>query len=202
MAKTFVLQWSGIVLLTLISNSLNAQQDKPLPYESIPEYPENYTAGSVVSRMIDGLGFRYYWATEGLTGADLQYKPSESNRTIGETIDHIHNLARVIHNSAIKVENDPDKTGPIPEKLAEKRQLTLNYLKKASEIFKEATDLSDHEIVFVRDGSTARFPFWNQINGPIEDAVWHCGQVVALRRAAGNPIDPDVSVFRGIRSKK
>ena len=49
-------------------------QDK-LPYDKIPDAPESYTAGSVVSRMIDGLGFRYYWATDGLRTEDLQYRP-------------------------------------------------------------------------------------------------------------------------------
>ena len=43
--------------------------------------------------MIDGLGFRYYWATHGLRPEDLNYKPSETNRTIEETIDHIYNLS-------------------------------------------------------------------------------------------------------------
>ena len=41
------------------------------------------------------------------------------------------------------------------------------------------------------------FPFWNQLNGPIEDAVWHCGQIVAFRRASGNPISKKISVFTG-----
>ena len=42
-----------------------------LPYYEIPDYPETYTAGSVAARMLDGLGFRYYWATEGLNEDDL-----------------------------------------------------------------------------------------------------------------------------------
>ena len=41
------------------------------------------------------------------------------------------------------------------------------------------------------------FPFWNMINGPISDAIWHSGQVVANRRASGNPINPKVNVFIG-----
>ena len=43
----------------------------------------------------------------------------------------------------------------------------------------------------------ARFPFWNIINGPISDALWHCGQVVLLRRSSGNPFNSKVSVFSG-----
>ena len=41
------------------------------------------------------------------------------------------------------------------------------------------------------------FPFWNQINGPISDAIWHSGQVVMNRRASGNPLRKGVNVFLG-----
>ena len=40
-------------------------------------------------------------------------------------------------------------------------------------------------------------PFWNQLNGPIEDAVWHSGQIVVFRRASGNPISKKISVSTG-----
>ncbi len=90
---------------------MNAQEKYPqdLPYYQIPDYPDSYTAGTVVARMIDGLGFRYYWATEGLRTEDLAYKPSESNRTIDETLDHLYNLSRVVYNSAVKEINDRTK---------------------------------------------------------------------------------------------
>ena len=52
-------------------------------------------------------------------------------------------------------------------------------------------------IIFLRDSKTTEFPFWNQLNGPIEDAVWHCGQIVVFRRASGNPISKKISVFTG-----
>ena len=71
--------------------------------------------------------------------------------------------------------------------------------KKASEILGNAEDLNEYPIIFKTKSGTFNNPFWNQINGPIEDAVWHCGQIVALRRAAGNPIDSKVNVFTGVR---
>ena len=40
-------------------------------------------------------------------------------------------------------------------------------------------------------------PFWNIINGPISDALWHCGQVVMLRRSSGNPFNSKVNLFSG-----
>lgn len=185
-----------VLILTQIIYSQEAREE-PIPYAEIPEYPGEYTAGTVVSRMIDGLGFRYYWATQGLRPEDLGYKPSETNRTIEETVDHVYNLSRVIYNSAVKKAND--RTGSLENNLSfqAKRAMTLQNLKKASEIFLEVKDLSDHKVIFITPSGAREYPFWNQINGPIEDAVWHCGQIVALRRASGNPFDSNVSVFQG-----
>ncbi|MBT8185578.1 MAG: hypothetical protein KJN76_12110 [Eudoraea sp.] len=191
-----------LILLFLIHLSfVNAQEknESMLPYHKIPESPETYSAGTVVSRMIDGLGFRYYWATDGLTTENLAYKPSDSNRTISETVDHLFNLSRTIYNSAIKSVND--RTVPRDTNLTfqQKRTETLHNLRKASRLFRKTKDLSEHQVIFNNRTGTVEFPFWNQINGPIEDAVWHSGQIVVMRRAAGNPIDPGVNVFLGVR---
>ena len=192
------------LLALILVQTMHSQvpDEEPVPYKEIPDYPEKYTAGTVVSRMIDGLGFRYYWATQGLRAEDLAYKPSETNRTIEETVDHIYNLSRVIYNSAIKKPND--RTGSQETNLSfeAKRTLTLQNLKKASEIFITLEDLEDHKVVFISPTGVSEYPFWNQINGPIEDAVWHCGQIVALRRASGNPFDSGVSLFQGKRRDK
>ena len=189
------------IMVLILAQVMHSQEspEEPIPYKEIPAYPEEYNAGTVVSRMIDGLGFRYYWATQGLRQEDLDYKPSETNRTIGETVDHIYNLSRVIYNSAIGKAND--RTGSQETNLSfeAKRSLTLQNLKKASEIFVTLTDLQDNKIVFITSSGAREYPFWHQINGPIEDAVWHCGQIVALRRASGNPFDSKVSVFQGKR---
>ncbi|MGI9552197.1 MAG: DinB family protein, partial [Aurantibacter sp.] len=167
-----------------------------LPYATIPEAPENYTAGSVVSRMIDGLGFRYRWATQGLTEKDLSYNPGNEGRTIAQTLNHLYGLSRTIVNSAKKEVND--FTIKPPElSIPEKRKATLENFKTASELFLKSEDLTQHNVIFKRADKTTEFPFWNNINGPIEDAVWHAGQIVVLRRSAGNPINPKVSVFLG-----
>ena len=70
-----------------------------------------------------------------------------------------------------------------------KRRQTLLHLKTASDILKKTDNLEQFD--------NANFPFWNLINGPIADALWHCGQVVMLRRASGNPFNSKVSVFWG-----
>ena len=46
-------------------------------------------------------------------------------------------------------------------------------------------------------GNNSEFPFWNELNGPLSDALWHTGQVVMLRRMSGNPFTSNVSVLSG-----
>jgi len=194
--KIFALSFCFIFLnhVTAISQEAEARE---LPYYQIPEASENYTSGSLISRMIDGLGFRYYWATEGLTETDLNYKPGNDGRTARQTIDHLLGLSSVIVNSAKQIPND--RTGVKEEVLSfdETRKRTLHNLKEASHIFRNVTDISKFSIVFKSANGSREFPFWNQINGPIADAIWHAGQVVVLRRSAGNPISPKVNVFLG-----
>ena len=180
-------------LTNLIAQDMKTDE---LPYSQVPEYPDSYTAGSVAARMIDGLGFRYYWATEGLRAEDLEYKPSEKGRTCGETIDHLYGLSNVIVNATTKTANDRS-AARLELNYEEKRKKTLENFKKASEILLKSTDLSVYKIVFKSEKGSTEYPFWNNINGPIADAIWHTGQVVLLRRASGNPFNSKVSFFNG-----
>ena len=161
-------------------------QEQELPYYELEEPTENYTAGSVAARMIDALGFRYYWASEGLRDGDLNYKASESGRTSAETIEHILGLSQFILNSISK---DSKKTVDKKMLFEDQRKQTLFNLKKASDILRTSKDLSEFD--------TPRLPFWNMINGPISDAIWHCGQLVILRRASGNPFNSKVGLLSG-----
>ena len=163
-----------------------AQNKDKLPYYEIPEYPESYTAATVSARMVDGLGFRYYWATEGLTEEDLAHKASESGRTSAETIDHIYGLSKFIRNNVLDANKDENKKELSFE--AKRKQTLLNF-----KIVSEALRNTDNPLSL----DDTEVPFWNIINGPIADALWHCGQVVMLRRASGNPFNSKVSVFQG-----
>ena len=178
------------IFALVITTTAMAQKDDF--YYEIPAAPKEYTATTVASRMVDGLGFRYYWATYGLKEKDLAFKPNNEARTTLETIDHILGLSQVIVNSTLMVPNGAKQPKMSFE---EKRNKTLENLQKASEILRKATSLEDFEIVF---GKT-KFPFWNQINGPISDALWHTGQVVSFRRSSGNPFPKGVSVLRGTK---
>lgn len=179
-------------------NTMDKQNNVDLPYYQIPSNPEQYTAATVAARMIDGLGFRYFWATEGLREEDLKFRPNNDARTVEETIDHIFGLSNVIVNAIKKQPN----VRPAEEQKYTFEQLrtkTLKNFKVASDILKEnsAMDLGECDVVFKRSEKTSEFPFWNLINGPIADAIWHVGQVVSFRRSSGNPLHPKVSVFQG-----
>ena len=80
----------------------------------------------------------------------------------------------------------------------EKRKATLENLQTAANLLRSgAVKLEDCKIVFQNGDNTSEFPFWNQLNGPIADALWHCGQVVSFRRSSGNPFNSKASVFTG-----
>lgn len=172
--------------------------DSTLPYRQIPDAPEDYASGNVISRMIDGLGYRYYWATEGLTEKDLAYRPSESGRTSYETLEHIFGLSETIVNAP---QNKPNIRPSDWSDLTflDLREKTLKNIKLTSDLFrgKKDADIAEMKIIFESGGKTSEYPFWNMLNGPIGDALWHTGQIVMLRRASGNPLPKGVSVFRG-----
>lgn len=180
-----------VFLLCLPAITLAQETEAPLPYAELPEYPQTFTAGTMAGRMVDALGFRYYWATEGLTGNDLDYKSNDDVRSTGETIDHILNLSYVIVNSALKKPNDKNDFSDMD--LNEKRTQTLINLKTAADILSSSDDISQFKIIF----GEREIPFWNNVNGPIADAIWHCGQIASFRRNSGNPINPKVDHFNG-----
>lgn len=169
-----------------------------LPYYQIPDYPENHSSASVLARMIDGLGYRYHWASEGLRDEDLSYKPSELGATTLETLEHIHGLATSINNVAF------GKPNIRPYEKLEKdytllRSETLQLLKEASDHFRDndTKDLSEYKLVFKRGEKESSFPIWNLINGQLTDAIYHTGQLVSFRRTSGNPMNSKVNVFMG-----
>lgn len=186
-----------LMLMTAIVNNISAQ-NKPYYYQ-IPDTPATYTATNVAARLVDGLGFRYFWATEGLTEKDLPFKPSADARTTRETLEHIKGLTDVLLNAMNK---RPTRPGSNPAELSfsELREATLKNIQAASEILKRPdAKLEDFDMIFERPNSRSAYPFWNLVNGPISDALWHVGQVVSFRRSSGNPFPEGVSVLAGTK---
>ena len=188
-----------VLLFVILAFQIKIQaQQMELPYKQIPDYPTNYTPGSLVSRMIDGLGFRYYWATERLAEKDLTYRPSEDGRSVFETMEHIY----VMSNNILLAPDAKPYEKPYNSKkfsYEELRSLTLNNLKAASEkvLGKTSEEMDHFKVIFKQGERTSEFPYWNMINGMLSECIHHTGQIVLMRRASGNPQNPNVNVFLG-----
>jgi len=183
---------SAILLIILFSMSSYGQTQDSIPYRELPDYPENYSAGSMASRMIDGLGFRFYWATEGLREEDLAFRPNEASRSTDETIDHILSMIHGITKNLSKF----DKPELANFTFEEKRAHILVELKTISYILLNSTD-EDFKSYNIKLGSGEELPFWHYVNGQIADCIWHCGQIASFRRMSGNPFSSEVNLFRG-----
>ena len=83
------------------------------------------------------------------------------------------------------------------------RRDTLEVIQRVSKALNAAEPgaLEGWHIRFKMGEHDLEFPFWYSINGPIADAMYHLGQVVALRRAAGLPIPDGVNPFMGTRAE-
>ena len=214
LALNSFLQMKSLIVITslLVITNLNseAQDQEPnknlsnrgpnseLPYDQIPSHPDLYAAGTVAARIVDGLGFRYYWATDGLREDDMDFRPSKDGRSMKETLDHLYGLSLMIANAQTSSPNiRPDNRSEI--EWEQKRRLTLENFHKMSQVLKDSKDKSidNYKVVFQRGEITTEFPFWNLLNGPISDAIYHVGQIVTFRRSAGNPMNPGVNVFMG-----
>lgn len=196
MSKLFMKPSFSSLFLFLIC-SLQAQDVEP-PYQEIPNAPVEYSSGNIVSRMVDGLGFRYYWATEGLNEKDLAYRPTDAGRDVFETLQHIYGMSEMILNAADAKPNvrPMDFSKFTFEEL---RRLTLKNLENASARYAamQADDFEFSKVVFQRGENQSDFPFWNLLNGMLSDCIYHTGQVTLMRRMNGNPINPNISVFTG-----
>lgn len=169
-----------------------------LPLDHIPSAPENASSGNVIARMIQGLGYRYYWASKDLTETDLGYRPSKEAASSYETLEHIYGLAQVIRNTALSQASKRPLTN-VPKEYQSLRAQTLAYLNEANQLFlsKSEAEVAQMEVIFQRGEQQSSFPVWNLLNGPLADAIYHTGQVVSFRRTSGNPIQKGVNVFIG-----
>lgn len=153
-------------------------------YHEIPDYPEEMSAKGIIMRLLDGLGFRFYWATEGLRESDYSFTPGEGCKSIVELMGHIYGLMNWVN---LSVTGEGYKE---PETPHEGRALIVEMIYNLRNIL---GNMSDKELskIKIRDK-----PFWNIINGPISDALTHVGQINSFRRLAGNCV-PGANVFTG-----
>jgi hypothetical protein len=117
-----------------------------------------------------------------------------------ETLQHIDGLTRILLNTVSRQSTKfPDASNKLS--FDQLREQTLQQIKTASELLKQpGVKLEDMDMIFERSGNKQEYPFWNLINGPIADALWHVGQVVSFRRSSGNPMPAGVSVLTGTKT--
>lgn len=183
-------------LLFFSTITLMAQNE--LPLREIPPAPQELNVPHVLARMVQGLGYRYYWASKDLRPQDLDYRPSKEAASCLETLQHIYGLAEVIANTTQSKASIRPLTS-MPSDYETLRTSTLSLLHKAEEAFllAQKEEVEAMNVIFERGGKQAAFPLWNLINGPVSDAIYHTGQVVSFRRTTGNPIQKGVNVFLG-----
>lgn len=183
-------------LLTILClfSCICLSQAQELPFKSIAETETTYSAGNVAARMVEGFGFRFYWATEGLTEEDLKFAPTEAGRNSLQTVEHVFSLSLMI----LKAAQKEPMTGEanVKRSFEEVRAATLKNLEATTNILKDSKE-EDFSEYMIRFGGGGGLPFWNVINGPIADAIYHTGQIVLMRRMSGNPMNPKVNVLAG-----
>lgn len=161
-------------------------------YYKIPEYPKHCSATTILVRMVDGLGFRYRWATEGLRDDDYMFRPSPDSRSMMEILTHIHHLTYMIEYGL-----GGEKPGAAKDHTPQQyRELTLS---KLSSIRAKLLNMNQAQLQGCRyhsDNYGSDFPIWNIINGPLCDALTHVGQINSWRRLNGNPVQ-EANVFLG-----
>lgn len=81
-------------------------------YYSIPSYPDRLSSATILVRMLDGLGFRFYWATEGLRSEDYLFRPAPDTMSIEELVIHVWSLMNWVSSSALKKPYKKPKNGP------------------------------------------------------------------------------------------
>ena len=168
-----------------------------LPYTNIPEPPRKMSATTVLIRLMDGIGFRYRWATEGLREEDMNFQPCETSMKIQELLAHIHGLLMISESyltdkNLVKIE---------PVKLDERRKLTLETIIRIRESLFTLDDVYLADRMYKVPWSREELPVWYLINGPLSDVLTHVGQIASWRRINDNPIH-GANVFFGTPPKE
>ena len=153
-------------------------------FRSITTYPDRQDANGVVIRLVDGLGYRFYWATEGLSEADSAFSPGGGCQSIGELMTHVWGLTNWVHLNLLGA----GLTSAPPDSPADARAQALDNLMG----IREYVGRIDTEELFACE--VEGMPFWHVINGPLADALTHAGQIASFRRINGNPV-PKHHVF-------
>lgn len=187
------------------SGKFTPMDPRETPFYTLSEYPDVVTPGTILARLVAGLGFRLRWATEGLEEDDGAFRADPEGFSIGEVLEHVGRMVVWIHHRFASAAPS-GVPGSRPEAQAlpalaeehgflERRAHCLACLAILEQDVSRlgATDLES----IVIDNRHGRFPFWVLVNGPLSDALTHVGQISVWRRQAGKPA-PQSNPFAGL----
>ena len=170
------------------------ERNQELPFEDISKTPVEITATNTLLRLVEGLAFRYRWATENLSEKDIKFRPHPTSMSIEEVNAHIFDLV----DSTFTVFGGEKQNKDSLNSFQQIRKKSLFILQDLSERLKE---MSDEDFSEIEKNTSRKLPFWYWINGPLADALTHVGQITSWRRIAGNPQLKGVNVFIGTSDK-
>lgn len=147
-------------------------------YSKLPIPPAEASIVTVIIHLVDSVGFRYYWATEGLADVHLAFAPAEGAMTLGRQMAHVR---RIVQWTNVAMQSKSERVKEVEEDFATMRSGT----------FAAFDALKSTVTALGPDGLTRveafGLPFWNLINGPITDGLTHVGQINTYRRMLGEP---------------
>jgi len=162
------------------------------PYQALPNPPDAISAGTILARLVDGIGFRYQLATEGLTSNEISFRPTKESMDMMELLIHIYRLISWT-STAFELPFTAKKS------FANFAELRTETLELSQQFSRFLATLSEEEVakasVYLKRNNKD-YSFWYLINGPLADALTHIGQVNSWRRIAGNPV-AKISPFTG-----
>lgn len=164
-----------------------------LPFANIQQTPDDYSSTNVMARFVEALGFRFRWATEGLTFAEHDFRPDPSSMSMRELLEHLYRMAKFVNKNL----GGTDPTDSETHSFEDVRTQTLAVYESIVTNLKSFTqeDFEAHEKS--RMENETNLSFWFMLNGPISDSLTHVGQITTWRRIAGNPQPKGVDVYRG-----
>lgn len=161
-------------------------------YNELPAPPTGINAANILVRFIDGFGWRYKLATQDLNKEQYDFRPIASSMSIAEVNVHIFHLIRMTCKS-MDVQLDSNVN------LEEFELVRVKILEMSHHLSEALSIMTDEELaqktVYLKR-LDKHFSFWYLINGFIEDAISHVGQINSWRRISGNPV-PRISPFNG-----
>jgi len=148
------------------------------------EIPNQFTASSMLARLVDTIKVRYQLATDGLTQSNIEFRATPESMSMMELQKHILLLLKWVSKSI----HAPMKK---KEKAIDFEDFRRDIVETCEILYQHLLQMDDDSLssvtIYLKRDDT-HYPVWYIINGPLSDAMHHIGQIVTWRRIDGNPV--------------